>query len=181
MFVQRFSATRRGARLARRLAAYQLNVWGVAYDDPLSEAVTLIVAELSANAVLHGHVPGRDFELRLSRERGTGLVRVEVSDTHPALPVRRPRVAGASPEAGSAAEVEAEAGAGADTEAGTEAEAQVGVEADAEVYAEVDAEADGGRGLVLVEALASRWDVSERSGPGKTVWAEVDPSGAAAR
>ena len=29
-----------------------------------------------------------------------------------------------------------------------------------------------GRGLLLVEALASRWGVDERKGPGKTVWAE---------
>lgn len=36
------------------------------------------------------------------------------------------------------------------------------------------ADADGGRGLLLVGALASCWGVSERTGPGKTVWAEVD-------
>ncbi|MER5359102.1 ATP-binding protein, partial [Streptomyces sp. NPDC002785] len=35
--------------------------------------------EHSANAVSHGHVPGRDFRLRLSAE-GTAL-RVEVTDT----------------------------------------------------------------------------------------------------
>ncbi|MFI9602936.1 ATP-binding protein [Streptomyces sp. NPDC052043] len=39
----------------------------------------LVVAELAANAVTHGRVPGRDAELRLSRE-GDGCVRVEVSD-----------------------------------------------------------------------------------------------------
>jgi two-component sensor histidine kinase len=31
--------------------------------------------------------------------------------------------------------------------------------------------ADHGRGLLLVDALALRWGVSGRSGPGKTVWA----------
>lgn len=32
-----------------------------------------------------------------------------------------------------------------------------------------------GRGLVLVDALATRWDVRPRvGGPGKTVWAEYD-------
>lgn len=32
-----------------------------------------------------------------------------------------------------------------------------------------------GRGLLLVDALASRWDVRPRTGaPGKTVWAELD-------
>ncbi|MET9296248.1 ATP-binding protein [Streptomyces sp. NPDC003077] len=34
-------------------------------------------------------------------------------------------------------------------------------------------DSDGGRGLFLVAALASRWGVSERGGPGKAVWAEL--------
>ncbi len=37
-----------------------------------------------------------------------------------------------------------------------------------------DAAADHGRGLVIVDALASRWGVSDRPGPGKVVWAEID-------
>lgn len=37
------------------------------------------MAELAANAVGHGRVPGRDFELRLALV--TGSVRVEVTDT----------------------------------------------------------------------------------------------------
>lgn len=77
-FVQRFSATRRGARLARRLAAHQLDKWGVPYGSELSDDVTVIVSELAANAVLHGLVPGRDFELRLVALPGT--LRIEVSD-----------------------------------------------------------------------------------------------------
>jgi anti-sigma regulatory factor (Ser/Thr protein kinase) len=38
----------------------------------------------------------------------------------------------------------------------------------------VPEDGDGGRGLLLVEALADRWGWSPRSsgGPGKTVWAE---------
>jgi serine/threonine-protein kinase RsbW len=31
----------------------------------------------------------------------------------------------------------------------------------------------GGRGLLLVEALAARWGVTGRRGPGKAVWAEL--------
>ncbi len=31
-----------------------------------------------------------------------------------------------------------------------------------------------GRGLLLVAALATRWGVADRQGPGKTVWAEID-------
>ncbi|MEU0435465.1 ATP-binding protein [Streptomyces sp. NPDC006290] len=55
------SATRRGARLARLLAAEQLQHWGLPLDP-----ARLVVAELAANAVLHGHVPGRSFRLTLS-------------------------------------------------------------------------------------------------------------------
>ncbi|MEN3582593.1 ATP-binding protein [Streptomyces sp. ZYX-F-203] len=127
-FAQRLSATRRGARLARRLAAHQLDIWGVPHGTSASDAAVLIVAELSANAVLHGRVPGRDFALRLSHTPATGLLRIEVSDTHPALPARLLP----------------------------------------------PADSEGGRGLVLVDVLAARWGVAERTGPGKTVWAEVD-------
>ncbi|MCZ9344424.1 ATP-binding protein [Streptomyces sp. TRM76130] len=127
MFVQRFSATRRGARLARRLATHRLDLWDLPYGSPASDTVTLVVAELAANAVLHGCVPGRDFELRMTYDRIVGLVRVEVSDTHPALP---------------------------------------------DPAALPPADADGGRGLLLVAAVADRWGVAGRTGPGKTVWAE---------
>ncbi|MFF4929265.1 ATP-binding protein [Streptomyces griseofuscus] len=77
--VQRLSSTPRGARLARRLAVAQLDGWGYAHDSETTEAVALVVAELAANAVTHGHVPGRDFELRLARDAHG--IRIEVSDT----------------------------------------------------------------------------------------------------
>lgn len=133
VFVQRCSATRLGAALARRLAVWKLDVWGLPYGTPLSDTVALLVAELAANAVLHGRVPGRDFELRLSYAYRTGVVRVEISDTHEA----RPDPA-AVPPPGS--------------------------------------EADGGRGLLIVEAVAARWGVTDRLGPGKIVWAETGPT-----
>lgn len=129
VFVQRLSATRRGARLARRLAVHRLDVWGVPYGSTASDAVALVVAELASNAVLHGRVPGRDFELRLRCDRAAGVVRVEVADTHPA----RPKPPGPDPD---------------------------------------PTDADTGRGLLLVAAVAARWGVDERRGPGKTVWAE---------
>ncbi|MGW7239264.1 ATP-binding protein [Streptomyces sp. NPDC054804] len=126
-FTLRFSATPRGARLARRLASHQMDTWGRPYGSPVHDSVELIVAELAANAVSHGRVPGRDAELRLSLE--AGQVRVEVSDTRgDRLPVAR--------DAG-------------------------------------DRE-DGGRGLILVAALAKEWGTTPRPGaPGKTVWAVV--------
>ncbi|MER6412725.1 ATP-binding protein [Streptomyces humidus] len=76
----RFSATPRGARLARRLAAQQMDAWGWPYGSPANDVVELVVAELAANAVTHGRVTGRDAELRL-RRCGSRRVRVEVSDT----------------------------------------------------------------------------------------------------
>jgi anti-sigma regulatory factor (Ser/Thr protein kinase) len=128
-FVQRFSSTPRGARLARRLAAHRLDQWGVPYGSTLSEAVTLIVAELAANSVRHGRIPGRDFELRLCHDREAGVLRVEVADTHPGLPHSSPPYDG-------------------------------------------QGDAEGGRGLLLVDALAGRWGVTDRQGPGKSVWAD---------
>ncbi|MER7495441.1 ATP-binding protein [Streptomyces pharetrae] len=133
VFTQRLSATPRGARLARRLAVGQLADWGVPYGSDTSDTVAAVVAELAANAVTHGRVPGRDFELRLSL--APGCVRIEVTDTHtgPRPPgpgdVRPPQTL-----------------------------------------------TETGRGLVLVEALADRWEVLDRV-PGKTVRAEVDLPG----
>ncbi|WP_405387797.1 ATP-binding protein [Streptomyces sp. NBC_01102] len=89
-FTQRFSSTPRGARLARRLAVLQLDRWGIPLASDLSGAVAAVVAELSANAVTHGLVPGRDFELVLTRAPGA-VLRVEVSD---ARGDRRPPASG---------------------------------------------------------------------------------------
>ncbi|MEW2486361.1 ATP-binding protein [Streptomyces sp. NPDC048411] len=85
VFAQRLSSTPRGARLARQLALHQLNEWGIPYGGDASETTALIVAELAANAVTHGRVPGRDFELRLVHAPGDrrtlGVLRIEVTDT----------------------------------------------------------------------------------------------------
>ncbi|MEF9907015.1 ATP-binding protein [Streptomyces sp. P9-A2] len=128
-FTQRFSATRRGARLARLLAAHQLTEWGHPHGSEAHDTAVLVVAELASNAVLHGRVPGRDFGLSLSVDDSRGIVRIEVTDTHPAHPAQPARPAPGPDE-------------------------------------------DGGRGLLLVDALAADWGVSDRLGPGKTVWAE---------
>ncbi|MFE9926063.1 ATP-binding protein [Streptomyces sp. NPDC005774] len=61
------------------MVADRLDAWGHPHTSTTNETLTLITAELTANAVRHGHVPGRDFEVRLT---GTGgALRVEVSDT----------------------------------------------------------------------------------------------------
>ncbi|MBA4861623.1 ATP-binding protein [Streptomyces sp. PSKA54] len=127
VFSQQLSSTPRGARLARRLVAERLDAWGWPYASELNEAVTLITAELAANAVRHGRLPGRDFRIRLTVTEGT--VRVEVTDA------RGERLPAICPAGG---------------------------------------EVEGGRGLVLVDALADRWGVDPRTtGVGKTVWAEI--------
>lgn len=123
-----FTSSRRSARLARRLTAERLDAWGVPYDSEPARSAELIVAELAANAVRHGFVTGRDFELRL--DTPPGLVRVEVSD---ALGERLPPQHPSIPPAG----------------------------------------AESGYGLLLVDALASRWGVTPRAPVGKTVWAEL--------
>ncbi|WP_443065678.1 ATP-binding protein [Streptomyces sp. NBC_00557] len=69
------SATRRGARLGRLLATEQLRSWGLPLDP-----ARLIVAELTANAALHGRVPGRSFRLALT-VTVEGVLRIEVTDT----------------------------------------------------------------------------------------------------
>ncbi|MFF5691407.1 ATP-binding protein [Streptomyces albidoflavus] len=130
-FTQRFSSTPRGARLARHLTAHQLDAWGIPYGTVDSDTAALLVAELAANAVTHGRVPGRDFELALFL--GGGLLRIAVSD---ARGERRPPWPGARPAPGPLA--------------------------------------DTGRGLLLVDALAARWEVRDRVPVGKTVVAELD-------
>ncbi|MFI6009193.1 ATP-binding protein [Streptomyces sp. NPDC051243] len=131
-FTQRLSATPRGARLARHLALAQLHSWGIPHGSTASDTVALIVAELAANAVTHGRVAGRDFQLRLALP--TGSIRIEVSDTR--------------------------------------AEARPPKPGDVRPSCPLD---EHGRGLVLVEALADRWEVVDRdAAPGKTVRAEVD-------
>jgi anti-sigma regulatory factor (Ser/Thr protein kinase) len=129
VFTQRFSSTPLGARLARRLALHQLQAWDVPHGSEASDAAALVVAELAANAVTHGRVPGRDFELRLTRT--PGALRIEVSDTRGER--RPPRRVTSPPDL-----------------------------------------VDSGRGLVLVAALADRWQVLDRVPVGKTVRVELE-------
>ncbi|WP_234442744.1 ATP-binding protein [Streptomyces sp. FxanaA7] len=80
--ILRFSSTRRGARLARRLAVQQFTEWtGLPYESGPARAVALVTAELASNAVRHGSLPGRDFRLTLLLL--SDRFRVEVTDTRP--------------------------------------------------------------------------------------------------
>lgn len=80
-FEMRFTSTPRGARLARRLAAHRLDAWGVPYGTRPHEEAVLVLGELTANAVRHGHVPGRDFHLLLHLLAPRATVRIEVTDS----------------------------------------------------------------------------------------------------
>ncbi|MCX4684358.1 ATP-binding protein [Kitasatospora purpeofusca] len=91
------AATAKGACLCRGIVRRQLTDWGVdsSFGEPFHSAL-LIVAELAANAITHGRVPGRGFELHISLtttvRRGATL-RIEVSDCRgdrlPVLPPAR--------------------------------------------------------------------------------------------
>jgi hypothetical protein len=92
VFTQRFSSTPRGARLARHLAVHRLDAWGVPYGSAVSDTAALLVAELAANAVTHGRVPGRDIEVLLRLDAYT--LRIEVSDSRGGAPTARARRSG---------------------------------------------------------------------------------------
>ncbi|MEU9653180.1 ATP-binding protein [Streptomyces sp. NPDC048110] len=77
-FAQLLSSTRRGARLARLLTVEQLRAWPVPHG--VTERAEQIVAELSANAALHGRVGSRLFRLTLTLDPTAGLLRVAVTD-----------------------------------------------------------------------------------------------------
>lgn len=72
-FTLQLSPTPRGARLARLLATEQLRSWGLPWNR-----ASQVVAELAANAITHGRVPGRDFRLTLYVVADT--LRIEVAD-----------------------------------------------------------------------------------------------------
>jgi anti-sigma regulatory factor (Ser/Thr protein kinase) len=134
VFSQQFSSTPRGARLARCLALHEIHTWGVPAGGDTADSAALVLAELTANAVTHGRVPGRNFELVVTLT--ADVLRIEVSD---------PRGERRLPTPGSAP-----------------APAPL---------------ADAGRGLLLVQALATRWEVRDRPPIGKTVVAELNLSG----
>ncbi|MET8409439.1 ATP-binding protein [Streptomyces sp. NPDC005195] len=90
-FAQQLSSTRRGARLARLLTMERLTAWEL--SPGVMERAEHVVAELAANAALHGRLQGRDFLLALTLDNVAGTLRIAVSDTRgecrPAIPPER--------------------------------------------------------------------------------------------
>ncbi|MGC0339133.1 ATP-binding protein [Streptomyces sp. SLBN-8D4] len=78
--VAQFTSSPRCSRQARQIAVRHLEEQGYPPASDASCTVALVVAELAANAVLHGRAPGHDFGLRVAVDTAAGLVRVEVSD-----------------------------------------------------------------------------------------------------
>ncbi|MFF8778499.1 ATP-binding protein [Streptomyces sp. NPDC015140] len=94
-FTQLLSSTPRGARIARLLCVSQLRSWDVPHD--LTERAEIVVAELAANAVLHGRLPGRSFRLTLVFDAPAGRLRIDVTDARgDRAPQPRPATAASS-------------------------------------------------------------------------------------
>ncbi|MER7970322.1 ATP-binding protein [Streptomyces sp. NPDC096080] len=77
-FTQLLSSTRRGARLARLLTTECCRAWEA--PAGVTEHAEQVVAELAANAALHGRVQGRDFRLTLTFDRTADRLHIAVTD-----------------------------------------------------------------------------------------------------
>jgi anti-sigma regulatory factor (Ser/Thr protein kinase) len=114
----RFEPELHSVGAARRFALDTASRWGITPCD-----LALVVGELAANAVVHGHTP---FTVTMQVHDKT--VSIEVSDD------------GTSPVRHSA----------------------------------VRSEAQSGRGLLIVDRVATRWGIRPAAEGGKVVWAELD-------
>ena len=179
---------------ARRLAAQTFGSWGM--DAEQIDLACLLVSEVVTNAVLHASItpsPGQelDFDLDPVIITAPAARASRVPEPVPAGPRGRPAVVGAAPSRASvAAAVPGWDGAPAEAVRTGAREFALrlrrGVNA---VWVEVfdpdlrlprirtAADTDeGGRGLYLVEQLATRWG-SRPTADGKAVWFEVPRSG----
>lgn len=167
-----FTSSPRGARLARRLAAVRLAEWGFPEEGDVSQTAVLLVGELTANAVRHGHVPGRDFGLRLAVIPPTapesppvpGLV-IDASTRPSESPGSPPPAIALTSPMIIRIEV---------SDARGEKRPVRPSRPPASADVSSTAPPESGRGLLLLETLATRWGVSDRTPIGKTVWAALD-------
>uniref|UniRef100_A0AAU2VVL4 ATP-binding protein n=1 Tax=Streptomyces sp. NBC_00008 TaxID=2903610 RepID=A0AAU2VVL4_9ACTN len=79
---RRFPRRRTSVGASRDFVTSTLLKWEL---RPLVEDIELCVSELATNALLHGVPPGREFSVGIHRSEE--LVRLEVRDSGPGLPV----------------------------------------------------------------------------------------------
>lgn len=100
-FATMFPSTARGAHTARHAAESWLAAqqgWPGPADGDRTATVSLLIAELTANAALHGRVPGRQARLSLALTPVT--LRIEVTDARGERPPMPTSAAGADGESG---------------------------------------------------------------------------------
>lgn len=136
------------ARSARLFLQEQLEAWDLLelLDDAL-----LALSELVTNGVMHARTP-----LVVSVSCENGRVEIAVFDGAAALPAVRPPRRDVLADVDRAAALEAEHQAGLD-------------DRDPRLHVGPAGSVAGGRGLLLVDALAAEWGVSPQS-DGKAVW-----------
>jgi anti-sigma regulatory factor (Ser/Thr protein kinase) len=132
---------------ARRFAATTCLRWGIGAG---TNEVTLAVSELVTNAVLHART---HIEVELCVTGST--MTVSVVDRDPRLPVVRP--------------VRLDLLADLDAVPSTTPDAD---DRNPTTYVGSSGSVAGGRGLLIIDALADEWGVSERS-DGKEVWLTI--------
>jgi len=184
---------------ARRLAAQTFTSWGM--DAEQVELACLLVSEVVTNAVLHASItpsPGRDLDFDLDPVLMTAPAGAWAPEPVPAGAASAPAGAATAPAsagtgpamAASAPSMAATAPDGSATTPGGGREFRLRLRRGASsVWVEVfdpdlrlprirtAAETDeGGRGLYLVEQLATRWG-SRPTAEGKAVWFEMPRSG----
>lgn len=84
MATRSFQPRRESVGPARRFVASALADWD---RPPEAEMIVLLTSELVTNVVVHAGPHGPDEEISVSVRRSADLVRVEVTDCHPGVPV----------------------------------------------------------------------------------------------
>jgi hypothetical protein len=178
---------------ARRLAAQTFRSWGM--DPGQAELACLLVSEVVTNAVLHASItpsPGRDLDLEMEPLMVPAPVGVPSGPASRVLPGPVPPGRAAARQAAVPPQNTTGPGAWAAAPPGPAAPREFRLRlrrGAASVWVEVfdpdlrlprirtAAETDeGGRGLYLVEQLATRWG-SRPTPEGKAVWFEMPRSG----
>ena len=141
--------TRPSAGRARAFVAEQCRQWGL---EAISDDLTLPVSELVANAVVHAETP-----CLLTVSLADRFTEVAVSDDNPRPPILRPD------RADLLADIDRAVALSPDLPADPRDRTLVVGEAGT---------ITAGRGLLIVDAIADEWGVTELS-KGKTVWFRI--------